>query len=259
MSLGRGVAAHPGPPMRRSPHRRAADRAARRRSEELRLTVRLSMALLGTASRLLPTRMRRFAGNAAVAARPRDGTARACRAAARDADDGPRIHRRGIDRVGARARPARPLSSRSAPSMCSAKGRGPKSTRSGISTLMRLPSMRLRSQPPGPVHGRSAISVKLSALEPRYSLTQRARVMESLVPRMLSLARRACSAGIGLTIDAEEADRLDLSLDVIEALASDVETHGLGRSRTCRSGLRQARTAGVGLGRGARQTRPGGA
>ena len=68
--------------------------------------------------------------------------------------------------------------------------------------------------------------MKLSALEPRYSLTQRARVMQTLVPRMLALARQACSAGIGLTIDAEEADRLDLSLDIVEALASDVETRG---------------------------------
>src|SRR6185437_8185040 len=47
-----------------------------------------------------------------------------------------------------------------------------------------------------------------------------------LAPRMVSLARRACSAGIGLTIDAEEADRLDLSLDVIEALARDPVTRG---------------------------------
>src|SRR6185312_4729848 len=67
----------------------------------------------------------------------------------------------------------------------------------------------LRSQRPGSVHRRSGISVKLSALEPRYSLTQHPRVMEKLVPRMLALTRRACDAGIGLTIDAEEADRLD--------------------------------------------------
>ncbi|HVS78511.1 MAG TPA: proline dehydrogenase family protein, partial [Steroidobacteraceae bacterium] len=86
----------------------------------------------------------------------------------------------------------------------------------------------LRSQPAGSVHRRSGISVKLSALEPRYALTQRSRVMERLVPRMLDLARRACGAGIGLTIDAEEADRLDLSLDVLEALARDAGTRGWG-------------------------------
>jgi len=80
-------------------------------------------------------------------------------------------------------------------------------------------------------HERSSISIKLSALEPRYSLLQRARVMQRLVPRATALARRAAAAGIQLTIDAEEADRLDLSLDVIEALARDPATRdwpGLG-------------------------------
>ena len=89
----------------------------------------------------------------------------------------------------------------------------------------------LAAQPEAPVHGRSSISVKLSALEPRYALTQQRRVAERLTPRMLSLARRACRAGIGLTIDAEEADRLDVSLDILEALARDAETRsweGLG-------------------------------
>jgi RHH-type proline utilization regulon transcriptional repressor/proline dehydrogenase/delta 1-pyrroline-5-carboxylate dehydrogenase len=89
----------------------------------------------------------------------------------------------------------------------------------------------LRGQPGNSVHDRSGISVKLSALEPRYALTQRSRVMERLVPRMRSLARRASSARIGMTIDAEEADRLDLSLDILEALARDPDTRewrGLG-------------------------------
>jgi RHH-type transcriptional regulator, proline utilization regulon repressor / proline dehydrogenase / delta 1-pyrroline-5-carboxylate dehydrogenase len=89
----------------------------------------------------------------------------------------------------------------------------------------------LSAQPGGSVHARSSISVKLSALEPRYSLLQSERVVEHLVPRMLDLAWRAARAGIGLTIDAEEADRLDLSLDIVEALARDAETRdwqGLG-------------------------------
>jgi RHH-type transcriptional regulator, proline utilization regulon repressor / proline dehydrogenase / delta 1-pyrroline-5-carboxylate dehydrogenase len=89
----------------------------------------------------------------------------------------------------------------------------------------------LRGQPQGSVHSRSSISVKLSALEPRYTLLQSVRVTERLVPRILELARRAAHAGIGLTIDAEEADRLDLSLDIVEALARDTETRawdGLG-------------------------------
>jgi len=89
----------------------------------------------------------------------------------------------------------------------------------------------LRRQPPGAVHRRSGISVKLSALEPRYTLLQSARVRERLAPRVAALCRSAAAAGIGLTIDAEEADRLDLSLDVIEVLARDPATRawpGLG-------------------------------
>lgn len=65
------------------------------------------------------------------------------------------------------------------------------------------------------------ISVKLSALHPRYEITQRARVMTELVPRLRSLALLAKSAGMGLNIDAEEADRLSLSMDVIEAVLSE--------------------------------------
>jgi len=81
------------------------------------------------------------------------------------------------------------------------------------------------------VHARSGISVKLSALEPRYTQLQSARVNEQLAPRMLELARRAARAGIGFTVDAEEADRLDLSLDIVEKLARDAATRsweGLG-------------------------------
>jgi len=73
-------------------------------------------------------------------------------------------------------------------------------------------------------HERSSISIKLSALEPRYTLLQKDRVMQRLVPKTLALTRRAAEAGIQLTIDAEEADRFDLSLDVIEALAADSTT-----------------------------------
>ncbi len=65
------------------------------------------------------------------------------------------------------------------------------------------------------------ISIKLSALHPRYETMQKKRVMEELVPRARSLAVLAKSAGIGLNIDAEEAGRLELSLDVIEAIVSD--------------------------------------
>jgi RHH-type proline utilization regulon transcriptional repressor/proline dehydrogenase/delta 1-pyrroline-5-carboxylate dehydrogenase len=67
----------------------------------------------------------------------------------------------------------------------------------------------------------SGISVKLSALHARYESPQRQRVLDELVPRALSLALQAKTANMGFNIDAEEADRLDLSLDVIEAILSD--------------------------------------
>ncbi len=70
------------------------------------------------------------------------------------------------------------------------------------------------------------ISVKLSALFARYDEMQRDAVMQNLVPRLRSLAGLARSAGIGLNIDAEEADRLSISLDVIEAVLSDPSLTG---------------------------------
>src|SRR5258708_22043959 len=74
------------------------------------------------------------------------------------------------------------------------------------------------------VHDVSSISIKLSALEPRYGLLQHERVMQSLVPRVQDLARQSAPPGLQLTIDAAEPDRLDLSLDIIEALAKDPAT-----------------------------------
>ena len=70
------------------------------------------------------------------------------------------------------------------------------------------------------------ISVKLSALHPRYEVAKRAQVMDELVPRVRALAGLARSAGLGLNIDAEEADRLELSLEVIEAVLSDPSLKG---------------------------------
>jgi RHH-type proline utilization regulon transcriptional repressor/proline dehydrogenase/delta 1-pyrroline-5-carboxylate dehydrogenase len=70
------------------------------------------------------------------------------------------------------------------------------------------------------------ISVKLSALHPRYEVAKRARVMEELVPRVRALATLAKAAGLGFNIDAEEADRLALSLEVIEATLSDPALKG---------------------------------
>jgi RHH-type proline utilization regulon transcriptional repressor/proline dehydrogenase/delta 1-pyrroline-5-carboxylate dehydrogenase len=70
------------------------------------------------------------------------------------------------------------------------------------------------------------ISVKLSALHPRYTRLQRGRVMTELLPRLVALTRLAREYDIGLNIDAEEADRLDLSLDLLEALCFDPSLAG---------------------------------
>jgi RHH-type proline utilization regulon transcriptional repressor/proline dehydrogenase/delta 1-pyrroline-5-carboxylate dehydrogenase len=61
------------------------------------------------------------------------------------------------------------------------------------------------------------ISIKLSALHPRYSRAQRARVLRELLPRVRDLALLAKRYDIGINIDAEEADRLELSLDIVSA------------------------------------------
>ena len=75
-------------------------------------------------------------------------------------------------------------------------------------------------------HENPGISVKLSALHPRYETVNRERVMRELVPRVTALALHAKAANIPLAIDAEEADRLDLSLDVIEAVLSNSDLAG---------------------------------
>jgi RHH-type proline utilization regulon transcriptional repressor/proline dehydrogenase/delta 1-pyrroline-5-carboxylate dehydrogenase len=76
-----------------------------------------------------------------------------------------------------------------------------------------------------------SISVKLSALHPRFEFAQRERVINELVPKVLSLTQQARDTGISITIDAEEADRLDVTLDVFEAVynhASLRDWQGLG-------------------------------
>ncbi len=70
------------------------------------------------------------------------------------------------------------------------------------------------------------ISIKLSALHPRYSRAQAARVTGELLPRVRALALHAKAYDIGLNIDAEEADRLELSLDLLESLCLDPELAG---------------------------------
>ena len=78
----------------------------------------------------------------------------------------------------------------------------------------------------GDIRRNPGISVKLSALHPRYEVAKRERVMAELVPRVAALAGLAKAAGIGLNIDAEEADRLQLSLEVIEAVLADDALRG---------------------------------
>ncbi|MEO1104547.1 MAG: proline dehydrogenase family protein, partial [Pseudomonadota bacterium] len=70
------------------------------------------------------------------------------------------------------------------------------------------------------------ISIKLSALHPRYELTHKDACLKALVPVVVALCQQAARAGMGLNIDAEEQDRLDLSLDVIEQVAADPSLSG---------------------------------
>jgi RHH-type proline utilization regulon transcriptional repressor/proline dehydrogenase/delta 1-pyrroline-5-carboxylate dehydrogenase len=71
-----------------------------------------------------------------------------------------------------------------------------------------------------------SISIKLSALHPRYEVAKRARVRAELEPKLLALAQLAKAQGICLTVDAEEADRLELSLDLIAAVHADPSLEG---------------------------------
>jgi RHH-type proline utilization regulon transcriptional repressor/proline dehydrogenase/delta 1-pyrroline-5-carboxylate dehydrogenase len=76
------------------------------------------------------------------------------------------------------------------------------------------------------IYAGPGISIKLSALHPRYSRLKRDRVLSELVPVVADLAKRAREHNIGYNIDAEEADRLELSLDLFERLAGDPELAG---------------------------------
>eukprot|EP00903_Cladosiphon_okamuranus_P002610 g2608.t1 len=76
------------------------------------------------------------------------------------------------------------------------------------------------------LHEAPALSVKLSALHPRYEYAQRDRCVPVLAERVLTLCRLAKSANIGLTIDAEEAERLEVSLLVIDAVLASGELSG---------------------------------
>ncbi len=77
-----------------------------------------------------------------------------------------------------------------------------------------------------PLPDRPGISIKLSALHPRFEALGRQRVMSELVPRLIDLSQRAKAYDLNLTVDAEEADRLELSLEVIAASFSDASLKG---------------------------------
>ena len=76
------------------------------------------------------------------------------------------------------------------------------------------------------IYAGPGISIKLSALHPRFSRGQRDRTLAELVPTVARLALLARQYDIGFNIDAEEADRLDLTLDILEALAGDAALAG---------------------------------
>ncbi len=76
------------------------------------------------------------------------------------------------------------------------------------------------------IHKNPGISVKLSALHPRFEWAQKEEVLETLAPRLLSLAQQAKSAGMGINVDAEEARTLGLYLEVIQKVLSDSSLEG---------------------------------
>jgi len=76
------------------------------------------------------------------------------------------------------------------------------------------------------VEAAASISVKLSALHPRYERSNRGPVLAELGPRVVELARAARDAGVALTVDAEESERLELSLELVEAVCRAPELNG---------------------------------
>ena len=77
-----------------------------------------------------------------------------------------------------------------------------------------------------PLPDRPGISVKLSALHPRFEATSHGRVTAELVPLLIELARQAKAYDLNFTVDAEEADRLELSLDIFAAALGDASLKG---------------------------------
>jgi len=95
-----------------------------------------------------------------------------------------------------------------------------------ISTAPPSDANTQRSIDSDPLLDAPSISIKLSALHPRYEVGKRARVHAELAPKLLALAQLAKAQGICLTVDAEEADRLELSLDLIATVHADPSLDG---------------------------------
>ncbi len=140
-----------------------------------------------------------------------------------DAADGQSFRARRDHRGGAGAGASRaPARGRAIPSTCSAKARAPPPMPSAISTPMRArskPSARPRATIPCPTGPASRSSSRRCIRASRRSAAT--RVMTELVPQLLDLAQRAKAHDLNFTVDAEEADRLELSLDVIAAALAD--------------------------------------
>jgi RHH-type proline utilization regulon transcriptional repressor/proline dehydrogenase/delta 1-pyrroline-5-carboxylate dehydrogenase len=88
-----------------------------------------------------------------------------------------------------------------------------------------IESIAKKVDPTRAMEQNDGISIKLSALHPRFEDAQSERVLRELVPRVWTLCERAASANINLTIDAEEVERQELTLEVLEALVSKVAQH----------------------------------
>ena len=107
-----------------------------------------------------------------------------------------------------------------------------------------------RSRPKAVLPASPGISVKLSALHPRYEWSHAEEAKAYILPVVRALAAKASAADVHFTIDAEEADRLELQMDVLEALVADdaLFAQRLGRARACRPGLSEARRAACAAG-----------
>ncbi|MEZ5878024.1 MAG: proline dehydrogenase family protein [Tepidamorphaceae bacterium] len=92
--------------------------------------------------------------------------------------------------------------------------------------LKKVAAHAKKYMPDADVFAKPSISVKLSAIHPRYEEKKPVRAMTELLPRLKGLCTAAIEQGIAVTVDAEETDRLDLSLDLIEALLNDKDLAG---------------------------------